>query len=293
MESEFDRIMAIIVTYNPQIDQLEKTINSIRKQVFCCIIVDNSEKKLTLPDFDNVIAIYLGRNCGIAYAQNRGIEKALQIKTKFIILSDQDTVFPDDYVSKNIRAYKGLENYKLAALAPVFFNCTKKTQSPVMLTKFSYTTNFCSRYIKTAHAISSGTFILADCLERIGGMNEKLFIDYVDFEWCWRAVKLGYKIITISDLIIEHQLGDSARKIFNMNVTLRKDFRYFYMIRNAFFLVFYSPVLVFHERVLLFKRVILHALGVFMVKHNFSSIELIISAVFEGITGRMKIYNFN
>jgi len=41
-------------------------------------------------------------------------------------------------------------------------------------------------------------------------MNEDLFIDWVDFEWCWRARKKGYKIIGNANVVITHQLGDAA-----------------------------------------------------------------------------------
>jgi hypothetical protein len=92
-------------------------------------------------------------------------------------------------------------------------------------------------------------------------------------------------------LVINHKLGDTAKKIYNLQVTLRKDIRYFYMIRNACFLGCYSPYLLFYERILLLKRVALHIVGVFVLKHNFNAIRLITSAVHEGLTGRMRPYS--
>jgi rhamnosyltransferase len=280
-------IAVIIITYNPNMHQLEETIHSIAKQVSHVIIIDNGNTFFLFKGIDNLIIINLGKNYGVAYAQNRGIEKAFQLNAQFIIFSDQDTVFPNDYVSKNMVAYKQLKCHNLAALVPVFFNNNKNKKNPVMITKFLYTNNFSVPYIKTAHAISSGTFVCSDSLKVIGEMNERLFIDYVDFEWCWRATKLGYTIFTIPDIIINHRLGDNVKNIFKRQITLRKDTRYFYMLRNAFFLVCYSPYLKLYERILLAKNGILHAFGIFFLRHDFDILKLILSAIFKGLTGRM------
>jgi rhamnosyltransferase len=282
-----NNIAVVIVTYNPRMQQLEKTIQSIAKQVSHVVIVDNGNTSFFLKNTDNLIIINLGKNYGIAYAQNRGIEKAFQLNAQFIIFSDQDTVFPRDYVPKNMAAYQQLKEYNLAALVPVIFNKNKDKKSPVMITKFLYTNNFAVPYIKTAHAISSGTFVCSDSLKVIGGMNEILFIDYVDFEWCWRAAKLGYTIFTIPDIIINHHLGDNVKNAFKRQITLRKDIRYFYMLRNVFFLVCYSPYLKLHERVLLAKKGVLHAFGVFFLRRNFGVLKLIFLAIFKGLTRRM------
>jgi rhamnosyltransferase len=285
-----NKIAVIIVTYNPDMRQIEETIHSIAKQVFYVIIIDNGNTRFLIENIDNLIIINLGENYGIAYAQNRGIELAFKLNAQFIIFSDQDTIFPNDYVSKNKIAYEQLKYHNLAALVPVFFNSQKKTKNPVMITKFLYTVDFSVPYIKTAHAISSGTFMSSDSLKAIGGMNEKLFIDYVDFEWCWRATKLGYNIFTIPDIIINHRLGDNVKVIFKRQVTLRKDIRYFYMLRNAFFLACYSPYLKLYERILLAKRGMLHAFGIFFIKHDWSILKLILLAIFEGLTGHMNQY---
>jgi rhamnosyltransferase len=183
--------VAIIVTYNPDMEQLKKTVTSIVRQISYCIVIDNGNTEFDFKSFENVVVVNLGSNYGVAYAQNKGIAIAFQYSADFIILSDQDTIYPENFVEKNYIAYKQLENHKLAALVPVFFNSIKKVKNPIMVKKFSATKNFSKTYIKTSQAIASGSFIIVNSLKKIGGMNEKLFIDYVDFEWCWRADALG------------------------------------------------------------------------------------------------------
>ena len=281
-------IVVVIVTYNPNMQQINETVHSIIDQVSYCIIIDNGNTEFDFQGIENVIIVSLGKNYGIAYAQNRGIEIAQQHNADFILLSDQDTVYPENYIERNIIAYRELKNHKLAALAPVFYNSRKKIKSPIMGKKFSSTTDFSGTYIKTAQAIASGTFIVAASLHDIGGMNEKLFIDYVDFEWCWKATALGYAIFTISDLIINHDLGDDAKIVFGRQVTVRNDIRYYYMIRNGCYLARYSPFLKWHEKFLLFKRVFIHIAGVIFLERNIQCIQFIKSAILAGLLDRMN-----
>ena len=281
-------IAALVVTYNPDLQQVYKTVYSITKQVSYCIVIDNGNTIFNFQGIENIIIVNLGKNYGIAYAQNRGIELAQQHNADFIVLSDQDTIYPENYIERNIAAYQELKGHKLTALTPVFFNSRKKTKSPIMDKKFSSTTDFSRTYIKTAQAIASGTFIVAASLRDIGGMNEKLFIDYVDFEWCWKAAALGYEIYTISDLIINHDLGDDAKIVFGRQVTVRNDIRYYYMIRNGCYLARYSPFLTWHERFQLYKRVFIHIAGVMFLKRNIQCIRFIKSAVLAGLLDKMN-----
>lgn len=91
----------VMVTYSPEIKLLTKAIDSIISQVRKIYIVDNTPNKfLELDKFTDskIEVIYLNDNMGISYAQNIGIKKSLENKSDFIVLSDQDTIYPDNYI---------------------------------------------------------------------------------------------------------------------------------------------------------------------------------------------------
>ena len=188
-------------------------------------------------------------------------------------------------------AYNFLQFENVAALAPVFHDVEKNLKSPIMLTKFSYTMDYSLQYIETAQAISSGSFIVTDVLEKTGLMNETLFIDYVDFEWCWRAVGLGYKIFTIPKIVINHRLGETVKKIGNRKLFIRNEIRYFYIIRNGCYLVFYSPWLNIYERILLLKRVLVQIFAIIILGVKPQFVTVIVSALYEGLTGKMREFH--
>jgi rhamnosyltransferase len=283
-------IIAIIVTYRPDLIQLEKTICSLIRQLDHILVIDNGNTIFSSMTFDDCTFINLGKNYGIAYAQNRGIERAINLKAKFVVLSDQDTIYPEGYIKKNLSVYKLLQCNDIAALVPVFYDARKKLTSPVMLTKFSFTYDYSKIYTRTAQAISSGSFLIIDSLKKIGYMNEKLFIDYVDFEWCWRATKMGYRIVTIPDIIIDHCLGNNIVKAGKKKIFIRNNMRYYYIIRNGIYLAIYSNCLLLHERILLLKKVLIQIIAVIFVGINSSTIRTIIGALYEGLSGRMRIY---
>jgi len=279
----------VLVTYNPDPGLLAKVLATLAPQVRVCYIINNGAPSFSAAA-GNARVVNLGANYGIAYAQNRGIEMALADNADFVLLSDQDTLYPEDFVARNIAAYHDLKGENLAALFPVFFNVNKKSISPVMVKKFAAVVvpkGDSPAYIKTAHAIASGAFIAAPALKRTGLMNETLFIDYVDFEWCWRASALGYTMFTIGNLVVNHTLGDKSRKIFNRQVTIRQDIRYFYMIRNACYLICYSPYLVFGEKILFLKRAVEQIAGVMFLRPRLSTIKLLALAVHDGLSGKM------
>lgn len=252
----------IIVTYNPNLPQLKKCVFSLAPQVEKIIIVKNSTELLDFSDLpdEKIIQIQLGKNYGIAYAQNQGIEKAMELGAEWILLSDQDTVFPEQYVNRFSEKIKthGTET----VYVPVFFNETKKQLEPVSVAMSESLIPDENSPVSLIHGISSGTIFHKDIFNKIGGMDEKLFIDYVDFEWCWRARFNGIRTLCFPDIVVSHQLGDSYTEFFGRKITVRSDFRYYYMLRNGIYLGKNCEFLSQKERKELLKRTYLFAVGI-------------------------------
>lgn len=258
-------VFSIIVTYNPNISQLKACVASLLPQVEKIIIVKNSDERLDDVDFQNekIVRVQLDKNYGIAYAQNVGIRRAIELGAEWMLLSDQDTVFPEQYVN---RFLEKIENHGAETIyVPVFFNETKKQIEPVSV---SMSESVCPDGVSPVpliHAISSGTVFHKGVFEKIGGMDEKLFIDYVDFEWCWRARFHGIRTLCFPDIVVSHQLGDSSARFFGRKITVRSDFRYYYMLRNGIYLGRNCEFISKEERKILLRRTLLFALGIIAI----------------------------
>jgi rhamnosyltransferase len=279
-------IAVVMVTYNPNMQQLEETIQSIAKQVSHVIIIDNGNTSFLFKNIDNLILINLGKNYGIAYAQNYGIELAKQHNADFVLLSDQDTIYPPDFISKMLDGYKDAQDKEhIGAITPVFYDKNKKAKGLISITKFKVIVPDKKKTYYIAHTISSGSLIPVENLKVIGTMREELFIDYVDLEWCGRALKYGYKIISIPSIVIEHTLGDRIKKIGNRKIALRSRARYYYMIRNGIYIIFHTDILQFYEVILFFRELCIKIIGICLIEKK--AVPLIYKAIRDGIAGNM------
>ena len=73
-------------------------------------------------------------------------------------------------------------------------------------------------------------------------MTSKLFIDFVDIEWCLRARGKGYEIVSFPNVEIEHQLGDSSISFMGTNYPIHSPLRMYYYFRNAIYLYRLSEI---------------------------------------------------
>lgn len=91
-------------------------------------------------------------------------------------------------------------------------------------------------YIRADFLISSGSLISLSALNAIGDMDETLFIDHIDTEWCLRAQSKGFQIYGICEAIMLHTLGDKQIRIWWKrwrSISCHQPFRYYYMFRNS------------------------------------------------------------
>lgn len=87
-------------------------------------------------------------------------------------------------------------------------------------------------------AITSGSLINVKIGIKIGGFLEKLFIDYVDHEFCLRLRLKGYEIIKLKDAKIYHTLGDiKVKSILGLKLTTTNHsaLRRYYYFRNSIY----------------------------------------------------------
>jgi len=281
----------IYVTYNANTELLSKSINSIVTQADKVIIVDNTpnkDEKLEIFKNEDVEIIYLEDNFGIAYAQNVGIKNALEKYSEYIMLSDQDTIYPNNYISDMLKIFDIYDN--VGAIAPRFIDGMKKSSDGfISLTPIIFKQFFPQSGLhEVMQVIASGKILNAKYLNNIGLMDENLFIDWVDLEWCWRARKKGYKIIGNADVVIEHQLGDSSKDLGFREVNLRSPMRHYYITRNAFHLALRDKSLDLPHRITLFFKSFRYIIGYpILSKPHLTHLKYVLLGFWHGIIGKL------
>lgn len=295
------KTIAVVVTYNPDFTLLNQLIDSLYKQVSNIVIVDNSGKGGMLfdkisPSFCDKISIEdLQQNRGIAYAQNRGITLAMNQKPDFILLSDQDTVYPVDYVACMIQNFQSMDDVnEVVALVPNFRELNRGGSLQGFIEQKGY---FLRRVFHEQgrhdvfQAIASGKFLVCKNLPKVGLFNEELFIDWVDLEWCWKAKSKGLRIIGCADVSIAHILGDTFVRKFNRDIPLRSPLRHYYIVRNGTFLALRSTYLSLPMRFQIGFKVLRQYLGFILLSDDkVGNLNLCSKALFHGTIGKLGMY---
>ncbi|APV36988.1 rhamnosyltransferase [Acinetobacter soli] len=234
---------AVIVSYNPSVSNLLELVSQLKMQNISVILVDNgSTYRLNENDLGCKL-INLEKNEGIAAAQNRGIEYAINHGGKHIIFFDQDSSIPNDYVVNLMNDYQFLINQgiKVGTIGPRFiderFGFYYKT---VNMSQHGFREKIDVSKITQPEPstllISSGSLVSVDVLKDIGFMRENYFIDYVDTEWCIRAASLGYKNYVSAQAVMQHTIGDNVLQFRYFNVPVHSPFRRYYRVRNAYYM---------------------------------------------------------
>ena len=216
----------VVIIYMPSDDVKERLFVDNCHNM---IVVDNTphSQMSNIVFKENIDYISLGENKGIATAQNIAIKRAKELGYKYVIFFDQDSEYDSSYVSSIIGEYEKIQKHdcKIATLGPLVVNkTTNKAYKNEITSKSSFNT------VDTI--ISSGSIVEIAKIDIIGGLEDRLFIDLVDHEWCWRAKSYGYNCYQTSSIILNHKVGNESLSIFGFPIIISSPFRYYYKYRN-------------------------------------------------------------
>jgi rhamnosyltransferase len=230
-----NQISIIVVLYQPSPDDL----NTIARlsNLYHVIAIDNSAKENVFPGPQELLHYYFdGINKGIADAQNIGIGHLSDMKDiTHVVFLDQDSRVSDDYPLAIAHEFDRIaQSKKLSVLGPSVKNAETGEDYKSVIHKDHLTD---MDFIPRREVISSGSCTTIDCLKDIGLNDARLFIDYVDFEWCWRANSKGYVCGITPNLHISHHVGQKTFSLLGYIIIISSPGRYFYQFRNYLWLV--------------------------------------------------------
>lgn len=280
---EIQNIACIIVLYKPNEELLNEVIDSIIDQVQEVVLVNNSSEIKFLHSNRKIIYIELEKNMGIAHAQNIGINHLRNKDYEYVIMLDQDSTVQknlvDSLISKMINIEK--QNIKIAAISALPIN--KDTKIPYSFKKIE---NFQldKHIIEVRELMNSSSLFKLKYFDIVGFFNEDLFIDMVDFEWCWRASSLyKLKFYISTDDTINHKIGEGDRFIVYKRVSIPTPFRTFFQYRNFFILTRFKYVPLGWKLKNLFKYIIKYVYYPLFVKPRLQYFKNINKGIISGL----------
>lgn len=220
-----------IITYNPEIDRLSQCIQKAVQECQKVVVVDNGSANVgdivqLVETFENSYIIENERNFGIAKALNQVFCEAVKQNYKWVLTLDQDTVIPDNLLERYSQAISN--NFiNLAIICPQIHDDLSKKTWPVL--------NEGERERYVEKCITSASLNNVKMWDAVGGFDEKLFIDEVDHDYCYRVRKSNGKILLVDNVTINHTIGNSKiYTILGKEIIVRNHsaFRKYYITRN-------------------------------------------------------------
>jgi rhamnosyltransferase len=247
---EHRQVHAVVVTFRPDVDDLVLLLKSLMPQVGGIVLVDNGSGPAVSPTLEvaeglGVRVIRLPENFGIAFAQNIGIEKAIEAGAGYILLSDQDSVPAPDMVQRLLEGLQSSGRGSGAAIAAIGPATVDRRNGELSFFwrpgrwlphRWKPGADEQGEPVEVEFLIASGTLVPVPVIQAIGGMRSRYFIDHVDTEWCFRAKAAGYRLLGSAAARLHHRLGDDVRKIWFLrtrSVMHHSPLRDFYMFRNT------------------------------------------------------------
>jgi rhamnosyltransferase len=248
-------VVALIVSYRPDMKTLLNLLDSLRGQVDVSVVVDNGsadevKSGLAARAASNEEFIALGSNQGIAQAQNVGIARARELGATQVIFFDHDSC-PDNGMVGALQAslrWLGGQGRKVASIGPCYVD-ERQGKAPVFVRVRGISLTRCAEpelgdVVAVDHLIASGCLVPMSVLDDVGVMKNDLFIDYVDVEWGLRAQSKGYENFGCFSASMQHSLGDAPIVVLGQAYPARSPQRHYYTFRNAVLLsrLSYVPI---------------------------------------------------
>lgn len=250
-----DDAMVVIVTYQPDLNQVVENICRIRSynKGMAILIIDNNTTNAFSENVLSALADYyirFDKNYGIGKAYNKALELSRRLGYSWMLLLDQDT-----NIVKRFELSKIIEEATMSVrggkcLISINKKCSIVTQNR------SY-----NSFYEGIDSINSGLIIPTSIDLKF---NEALFLDGIDLEFIRKAKRAGYRLLVYKDHVLDHTIGQGPLSLKNPTLALilkvrkalssrnptifiyKKTWRHYLRIRNSVYL-FLSGVLTLSE----------------------------------------------
>lgn len=147
-------------------------------------------------------------NPGLSAAYNRAAEYGLSVGCDYMLIADQDTVFPKDYMETLRNAIETENGYEVYVPNVIVGN--GMVMSPVVkhgyMASLSPIKTVGQIALKRYAVINSGLCVCLGTFRRVGGYREEVPLDFADFQFCERLA---------ADAVLAYAMDAECRQNFS------------------------------------------------------------------------------
>ncbi|WP_434064398.1 glycosyltransferase family 2 protein [Paraburkholderia largidicola] len=290
---DLQRTGIVVVFYHPDDACIQRANRFARFGL--CVVVDNTEpvrSKSELRLADEVVYISNGANLGIATALNQGVEYLVAKGCETALLFDQDSEPSSELLTELPLTLKRemTSGRRVAVIGPAYEDARLGGVASFVRFSFPAWKRIPAEgegLIDVDFLITSGSCVNLAAWRDVGPMDDVLFIDFVDVEWCVRARRTGYAVLGSPSLRLSHSLGGEPIRVMGRNYPSHSPVRHYYLFRNAIALMGrrYMPwSWKGTELIKLPVRVLIYGL---CLTPRFQHVRMALLGIWHGMIGRM------
>ncbi len=228
MDRFADSLLIIIVVYKRPLEDCEsfQSVLGMRSGIsnLNVFIYDNSPTSQQIENYEGLTITYFhdAQNSGVSKAYNAGVEHANKGQKEWVMLLDQDTGLPNSILEKYDQAITTYSDINL--FVPVLKLKNGRIFSP---SRYRFKRGFYIGGIKSGtHSlfkyapVNSGMMVRVETFLKVGGYNEKVKLDFADFQFVERFRKL-YVEFFVLDVECEQDFSDDDSSFQSQSVRFK------------------------------------------------------------------------
>lgn len=210
----------VCVLYNSRpiqpsiLNSLENIFSIHTNYIHNIVVYDNSQKPIDFRplNLSNVHVSFKHNpaNPGLAVAYNYALKKAIELKKKWLVLLDQDSILESNFLEQLTNSIEKAEkdNSVVAIIPRVYHNKILVSPSKLFFSVLNlpYKSSGDKVIDSKITAINSGSVLLIDFLISIGGFNEEFPLDILD-HWLYYEIFQNKKNVFLTSSNIKHSLS--------------------------------------------------------------------------------------
>lgn len=198
------KVLAVIVTYNPDIMLLRETVTHLSAHVDTILLYDNNSQNyrdIVNAQFPQNTILYPNQenkglpahyNAAILYGQEKGFD--------YLLVLDQDSSLDDIFLTE----YRKNISDDFICLVPLLVHNNESYNN-------FYPTKTKGETDPVQRSINSGMLLNLKTLPAQLRFDEDLFIDCIDFDFFDKLRKFGFKVLRVNSAKLHVNLGSISR----------------------------------------------------------------------------------